>query len=115
MHPGKRNSLDALCDRYGISNTHRALYGALLDAELLAEVYLAMTRGQNSLTMDLSPADELATGGETADVASFTEIIVLRATEEELLEHEAVLARLDKEVKGPCIWHVAAANEPTAN
>lgn len=115
MHPGKRNSLDALCDRYGISNTHRALHGALLDAELLAEVYLAMTRGQNSLTMDLSAGDTLVTGGETADVASFAEIIVLRATGEELLEHEAILARLDKEVKGTCVWRVAAADEPTAN
>ena len=53
MHPGKRNSLDALCDRYGVSNAHRKLHGALLDSELLADVYLAMTRGQNSLTMDV--------------------------------------------------------------
>ena len=59
MHPGKRNSLDALCDRYGISNAHRALHGALLDAELLAEVYLAMTRGQNSLSMDLGDDEEM--------------------------------------------------------
>ncbi len=57
MHPGKRNSLDALCERYGVSNAHRALHGALLDAELLAEVYLAMTRGQNSLSMDLGGAE----------------------------------------------------------
>jgi DNA polymerase III epsilon subunit-like protein len=53
LHPGKRNSLDALCDRYGVSNAHRKLHGALLDAELLADVYLAMTRGQNSLGMDV--------------------------------------------------------------
>lgn len=52
-HPGKRNSLDALCERYGVSNTHRTLHGALLDAGLLADVYLAMTRGQDSLAMDL--------------------------------------------------------------
>ena len=60
LHPGRRNSLDALCDRYGISNAHRVLHGALLDAELLAEVYLSMTRGQNSLTMDLGAEEELS-------------------------------------------------------
>jgi DNA polymerase-3 subunit epsilon len=54
LHPGKRNSLDALCDRYGVSNAHRKLHGALLDSELLADVYLSMTRGQNMLSMDFS-------------------------------------------------------------
>jgi DNA polymerase-3 subunit epsilon len=110
MHPGKRNSLDALCDRYGISNAHRALHGALLDAELLAEVYLAMTRGQESLTMDLSEADSESGGRLQADLAPFAEILVQRASEHELLEHEAVLARLDKEVKGLCVWRSVAEN-----
>jgi DNA polymerase-3 subunit epsilon len=64
MFPGKRNSLDALCDRLGVSNAHRTLHGALLDAELLAEVYLAMTRGQNSLVIDM--LDGATTDGETA-------------------------------------------------
>ena len=70
MHPGKRNSLDALCDRYGISNAHRMLHGALLDAELLAEVYLAMTRGQNSLSIDLDVEAEAGGDGALAQCAA---------------------------------------------
>ena len=74
MHPGKRNSLDALCDRYGVSNAHRKLHGALLDAELLADVYLSMTRGQNSLSMD----DEVETRrrGGMLEAVALAEIIV---------------------------------------
>ena len=109
MHPGKRNSLDSLCDRYGISNAHRALHGALLDAELLAEVYLAMTRGQNSLTIDLAAADAGPAGDEVAEVLPVGEIIVLQATEAELAEHEALLNQLDKEAKGTCIWRTEPA------
>jgi DNA polymerase-3 subunit epsilon len=109
MYPGKRNSLDALCDRYGISNSHRALHGALLDAELLAEVYLAMTRGQNSLTIDLAISEIIAGAGNAAGDVSFAEIIVLQPSSEELAEHEALLDRLDKEVKGSCVWRAAAA------
>ena len=109
-HPGKRNSLDALCDRYGISNAHRALHGALLDAELLAEVYLAMTRGQNSLTIDLAAPETVTTNTEDLEATPRAEIIVLQATADELSEHEALLNRLDKEVKGACIWRV----EPVA-
>lgn len=104
MHPGKRNSLDALCDRYGVSNAHRTLHGALLDSELLAEVYLAMTRGQNSLTIDLSlDATSTAQNGQLEQL-ELAEIMVLPATEEELAEHEAVMNGLDKEVKGTCVW-----------
>lgn len=104
MHPGKRNSLDALCDRYGISNAHRALHGALLDAELLAEVYLAMTRGQNSLTMDLGNENQGASGDMVLEAVPLAEVIVLRASEEEAREHEALLDGLDKAVKGACVW-----------
>jgi DNA polymerase-3 subunit epsilon len=104
MHPGKRNSLDALCDRYGVSNTHRALHGALLDAELLAEVYLAMTRGQNSLTIDHPVEPGLTIDGHVGAAAPMGEIIFLRASAEELAEHEAMLDSLDKEVKGRCVW-----------
>ncbi|MDB5793708.1 MAG: dnaQ [Noviherbaspirillum sp.] len=110
MYPGKRNSLDALCDRYGISNSHRALHGALLDAELLAEVYLAMTRGQNSLTIDLAVTDSVSIDGNVIADVSFAEIIVLEATTDEMAEHEALLDRLDKEVRGSCVWRVAPAN-----
>ncbi|BDT58977.1 DNA polymerase III subunit epsilon [Massilia varians] len=102
LHPGKRNSLDALCDRYEISNAHRKLHGALLDSELLADVYLAMTRGQNSLTMDV--AVESSAGGELGDAGPLGEIIVVAASAEELAAHEDVLAGLDKNVKGSCLW-----------
>jgi DNA polymerase-3 subunit epsilon len=102
LHPGKRNSLDALCDRYGISNAHRKLHGALLDSELLADVYLAMTRGQNTLSMDVEV--EAAGGGELIEAGPLGEIIVLRALEDELAEHDNVLAALDKGVKGECVW-----------
>jgi DNA polymerase-3 subunit epsilon len=107
MHPGKRNSLDALCDRYGVSNTHRKLHGALLDAELLADVYLAMTRGQNSLSMELG-VDDAGSGGEHAAALPLAEIIVLAATAEELAAHEALLDGLDKAVKGSCVWRANA-------
>jgi DNA polymerase-3 subunit epsilon len=111
MHPGKRNSLDALCDRYGVSNAHRTLHGALLDAELLAEVYLAMTRGQNSLTIDLAEPVTAVNGGVVAEVTALVEsIVVLPADAEELAEHEALLDKLDKEVKGSCVWRAAPAN-----
>lgn len=106
MHPGKRNSLDALCDRYGISNAHRALHGALLDAELLAEVYLAMTRGQNTLTMDLVAPESATSDNQLMEVVSLAEIIVLQASEEELAEHETLLDRLDKDVRGKCVWRI---------
>lgn len=104
MHPGKRNSLDSLCDRYGISNAHRTLHGALLDAELLAEVYLAMTRGQNSLTIDLAAADATTDICEAADTGPIGDILVLRASEAESVEHEALLDKLDKDVRGTCMW-----------
>lgn len=104
MHPGKRNSLDALCDRYGISNAHRTLHGALLDSELLAEVYLAMTRGQNSLTIDLTLDAASDSSGGQAEQIELAEILVLQATADELADHETVMNSLDKEVKGTCIW-----------
>lgn len=105
MHPGKRNSLDALCDRYGISNAHRQLHGALLDAELLADVYLSMSRGQNSLVMD---EPEVVIQTQTTTQISTQEtvkIMVKAASEEELNAHQKTLESLDKAVKGHCIWH----------
>ena len=107
LHPGKRNSLDALCDRYEISNAHRKLHGALLDSELLADVYLAMTRGQNSLTMDVEV--EAASIGDALEVVPLGEIIVVAASADELAAHEDVLAGLDKNVKGTCVWRNVAA------
>jgi DNA polymerase-3 subunit epsilon len=108
MYPGKRNSLDALCDRYGISNSHRVLHGALLDAELLAEVYLAMTRGQNSLTIDLH-VEEHASGGDESLAVDLADVLVLRADAGELEAHELLLNSLDKEVRGACIWRAQPA------
>ncbi|MES2319051.1 MAG: DNA polymerase III subunit epsilon [Pseudomonadota bacterium] len=100
--PGKRNSLDALCDFYGVSNAHRKLHGALLDAELLADVYLAMTRGQNSLSMELEV--EVAGGDGLLEVVALAEVIILRASDDELADHESLLGGLDKAVKGSCVW-----------
>jgi DNA polymerase-3 subunit epsilon len=108
-YPGKRNSLDALCDRLGVSNAHRTLHGALLDSELLAEVYLAMTRGQESLVIDMlgdtpgGSADGLDAGGRQLALERL-ELLVLAADTEELAAHEGVLAQLDKAVKGTCVW-----------
>lgn len=105
MHPAKRNSLDSLCDRYGISNTHRTLHGALLDAKLLAEVYLAMTRGQNSLSMDL--VEEEAGSGVALEMIGIADILVHCASEQELAAHEVLLDGLDKQAKGTSLWRTA--------
>ena len=100
LHPGKRNSLDALCERYNISNRHRTLHGALLDAGLLAEVYLAMTRGQDSLVMQLAPADQ----SEEAAPAAEKDLIVLLADESESCAHEALLDSIEKETRVTAVW-----------
>jgi DNA polymerase III subunit epsilon len=110
LRPGKRNSLDALCDHYGISNAHRKLHGALLDAELLADVYLAMTRGQNTLSMDVE--SEAIIVGELLDTAPLGEILVLKASDEEEKMHTGLLAGLDKAVKGNCVWRTYAPLPP---
>jgi len=103
IHPGKRNSLDALCERYEIDNSSRTLHGALLDTELLAEVFLAMTRGQNTLMIepDAVPRPQLGADGQ---VRQRKPLLVRRPTAEELADHERVLAAIDKESKGACIW-----------
>jgi DNA polymerase-3 subunit epsilon len=112
MFPGKRNSLDALCDRFGISNAHRTLHGALLDSELLAEVYLAMTRGQESLVIDMiGEAAAGETGGAKRVKLDTLELVVLTATDDELAEHEALLDGLDKAVKGTSVWRTQPAAE----
>jgi DNA polymerase III subunit epsilon len=103
LHPGKRNSLDALCERYFIDNANRTLHGALLDARLLAECYLAMTRGQESLVMELdTPAAAAAAAAlMPMDLAS---LIVLPALPEEVALHEQYLEAMEKESKKPAIW-----------
>lgn len=104
LHPGKRNSLDALCERYGISNAHRTLHGALLDASLLAEVYLAMTRGQDSLVIDIEPAHQDFSGGVIAMSPGNEQLIVLHASEADQREHEACLEAIRKESKSDPVW-----------
>lgn len=104
LHPGKRNSLDALCERYQIDNAGRTLHGALLDAQLLAEVYLAMTRGQDSLLMEAElPASTQAT--EVTTRAS-VDVIVLAASADELAAHQTQLAEIDKASGGKCLWKI---------
>jgi DNA polymerase-3 subunit epsilon len=104
MHPGKRNSLDALCERYQIDNSARTLHGALLDAQLLAEAYLAMTRGQESLVMEVETG--LATDSGSGDVGGKVELFVLRASKEELAAHAKQLEEIDKASKGACLWNL---------
>ncbi len=105
LHPGKRNGLDALCDRYQIDNSARTLHGALLDAELLAEVYLAMTRGQESLMMEVetSTAEIGAAGFARGEL----KLVVVRANPDELAAHEAQLGEIDK-ASGGSLWHRGA-------
>ena len=111
MYPGKRNNLDALCDRLGIDNSKRVLHGALLDAEILADVFLMMTGGQIALLVD----EENATAqiGEEVVKMSYdlSNAVVLNASDEELSAHETFLAVIEKKSKGNCIWlHQAAEN-----
>ncbi len=101
LHPGKRNSLDALCERYQINNAGRTLHGGLLDAQLLAEVYLAMTRGQGTLMIDAAP---VAATQIEINAREKIDIIVLRASADELAAHEAQLAEIDKASGGKCLW-----------
>lgn len=103
LHPGKRNSLDALCERYAVDNSHRTLHGALLDTELLAEVYLAMTRGQDSLIVE-QDSRPLAQERGDAPRRERKSLQVRRASADELALHERILTGIDKETKGNCLW-----------
>jgi DNA polymerase-3 subunit epsilon len=103
LHPGKKNSLDALCERYFIDHSNRTFHGALLDARLLSECYLAMTRGQESLVMELETpaAAAAALAALNVDVSS---LLVVRAAPEEAALHEQYLDAMEKEAKGPPVW-----------
>ena len=102
IHPGKKNSLDALCERYAIDHSRRTLHGALLDAQLLADVWLAMTRGQETLDIMMAandaPAMALAAGPVHA------RLVVVQPSEDELAAHAAMCERIEKESKGRCLW-----------
>ena len=105
LHPGQRNSLDALCKRYAVDNSARELHGALLDAEILAEVYLAMTGGQ--ATLDLSAATPVATSrGQAAGGEPVTRgrLRIIRASDQELDAHRERLRAIDEASGGGCIW-----------
>lgn len=105
LHPGQRNSLDALCKRYSIDNSGREYHGALLDAHLLADVYLAMTGGQATLSLDRSSAEP---GGQAQPARQIDRtglsLRVIHASPEELLEHEQQLQLIDKASKGKTLW-----------
>ena len=103
MFPGKRNSLDALCARLEVDNSGRQLHGALLDAELLAEVYINMTRGQDALLMDSRSDATAQTAGSQVDFSNLT-LQVLVANEQELQAHASVLAEIDKASGGKTVW-----------
>lgn len=102
LFPGKRNNLDILCDRYGIDNSHRTLHGALLDAEILADVYLLMTGGQTAMQFNAGQAKEGETGETIKRVQGRKALKVLKATDEELQQHEERLDLFAK--KGTCLW-----------
>ncbi|HLU19030.1 MAG TPA: DNA polymerase III subunit epsilon [Pusillimonas sp.] len=114
LHPGKRNSLDALCERYGISNAHRTLHGALLDSELLAEVWLAMTRGQDALIMDFGARDSQDSSGMPLQQFDASVLKVVPANPEELAAHEAYLDGLEKAAGEPCVWRASMVEDSVA-
>jgi DNA polymerase-3 subunit epsilon len=108
LHPGQKNNLDALCKRYSIDNSHRELHGALLDAEILAELYLVMTGGQTMLSLGGTQGGE--TDSQSADTIRVLStqrrpVKVIRASDEELARHKERLAALDKASGGNCVWN----------
>jgi len=107
IYPGKRNSLDALCDRLGVNNSARTLHGALLDAELLADVYIFLTRGQNALMMGDSQPQDASGNSIKSDLSVFPLSIVMPEADE-MLAHEQVLTDLDKASNGKTLWRSIA-------
>jgi len=103
MFPGKRNSLDALCDRLGVDNSGRTLHGALLDAELLADVYIYMTRGQDALLIEVEDSTDSKKRADAIDMQSL-KLTVISASEQDLAAHEEVLVQIDKASNGQTLW-----------
>jgi DNA polymerase-3 subunit epsilon len=103
LHPGQRNSLDALCKRYDVDNSSRTLHGALLDAEILADVYLAMTGGQVDLGLSLESIPSSVEDDEGMEHTEHPSLFVLKASDEELIQHEARLNDIEKQ-SGHCLW-----------
>jgi len=107
MYPGKRNSLDALCSRLGVDNSGRTLHGALLDAELLADVYINLTRGQDALLIDMGTEDAGSLKIAPIVLSVFT-LPVLTANDQELSSHEDILKQIDKSSGGKTTWRISA-------
>jgi len=107
LHPGRKNSLDALCERYAIDNSARTFHGALLDTELLAEVYVAMTRGQDSLAIGLDAGNATSVSGVMVALARPANLKVVRANAEELRQHAEHVERIDKASGGKAVWMAA--------
>ncbi len=110
MHPGQRNSLDALCKRYRIDNTNRELHGALLDARILADVYLSMTGGQAALSLDgTGQPGQTGMTGQHATAAKIDraglKLVVVKANDEELAAHEACLETIETASENGCLWN----------
>jgi DNA polymerase III subunit epsilon len=107
LHPGRKNTLDALCERYEVDNSARTLHGALMDAELLAEVYVAMTRGQDSLAIGLEVGGSGGANGKAQLPAQRpASLKVVRANEEDVKKHGEIVERLDKVSGGKAVWKV---------
>jgi DNA polymerase-3 subunit epsilon len=105
MHPGQRNSLDALCKRYSVDNSHRELHGALLDAQILLDVYLAMTGGQTALVLTEAPLEQVAVAADhEVPVRPLGELLIVRASDDELAAHERSLAAIDKASGKKTLW-----------
>jgi len=107
MHPGKKNSLDALCERYSVDHSRRTLHGALLDAQLLADVWVAMTRGQETLDIMLGGSPAAAVAAHLSPVQVLLRVV--RASDAERAEHAAMCQRIERESKGQCLWLRLAA------
>ncbi|MFZ8144290.1 DNA polymerase III subunit epsilon [Alteromonas macleodii] len=103
MHPGQKNNLDALCKRYGIDNSHRTLHGALLDAEILADVYLLMTGGQTKLKLASSSGSDADSTAIRRIQRSANKLKVIKASADEITQHEARLDIVEK-AGGKCLW-----------
>jgi DNA polymerase III subunit epsilon len=108
LHPGKKNSLDALCERYTVDHSRRTLHGALLDAQLLADVWIAMTRGQETLDIGLASAPSMPLPAHDAPRQALLHVI--RATDEERALHADLCQRIERESKGNCLWLRLAAH-----
>jgi DNA polymerase-3 subunit epsilon len=118
MHPGQRNSLDALCKRYSVDNSHRELHGALLDAQILLDVYLAMTGGQTALILGEVTEINVSVSHEQATAARPRGVLrVVRASDDDLAAHERILAAIDKVSGGKTVWRKREADSgwPIAN